>query len=108
MRLEQARVLLEQLHFTHSILSGVSLTYNLSMKKKMKLKKSRCYRELFELADQLQKQQKTVWFLPYREDGSSEVGFVAHAFGTTDFAAFLWSDFPSKHSLLLNKKKAII
>ena len=31
-----------------------------------------------------------------------------HPFGTSDFAAFLWSNFPSKHSLLLNKKRRII
>ena len=29
-------------------------------------------------------------------------------FGTTDFAALLWFDFPSKHSLLSNEKKAVI
>ena len=33
---------------------------------------------------------------------------VRAAFGTTDFTAFLWSDFPSKHSLLLNRKKTVI
>ena len=37
----------------------------------------------------------------------SESGYYTWSFGTFDFAAFLWSNFYSKHSLLVNMKKAI-
>jgi len=78
LRLQQARVLLEQLHVSKDRHMNGYLFSKLSHKKYKILKKSDCYKKFVELIDQLQQQQRRLWFLPYHQEDSPEVSFVAH------------------------------
>ena len=78
LRLQQARVLLEQLHVSKDRNMNGYLFSKLSHKKEKILKKSDCYKKFVELIDQLQQQQRCLWFLPYHQEDSPEVSFVAH------------------------------
>jgi len=77
-RLQRARVLLEQLHVSRDRNMNASLFLKLSHKKEKILKKSDCYKKFLDFLDQLQQQQRRLWFLPYHQEDSSEVSFVAH------------------------------